>query len=242
MSRIYGRHAVAELLEGAPTAIAAVVVVAGGRLSLEDEEVVARARALAIPVRELDAVDLRRRSGGRGAVQLGADLRVASVDGLESLRGTAEGSELILALDGVTDPHNLGAVLRSAAAFGAAAVVVPRDRSAPLNDAAVRASAGGVAHVPLLRVTNLARALRQLKDQGFWTVGTVPDVGTPLWQADLDGPLVVALGAEGRGLRPNVLKACDMVLRLPLTGPVASLNVSVFAGILCAEVSRRRGA
>ena len=240
MSRIYGRHAVEELLDRHPAAIAAVVV-ATQRLRSEDEALVARVRSAGIPVREVDAAELKRRSGGRGAVRLGCDVRVATIDGIEALGAPGPADPvLVLALDGVTDPHNLGAVLRSAAAFGARAVLTTRDRSAPLNDAAVRASAGGVAYVPVVRVTNLPRALRHLKTQGFWVAGTHVADGTPLWQAPLDGPIVVVLGAEGRGLRPGVLRACDSQLHLPLPGSVQALNVSVFAGIVCAEVARRR--
>ena len=171
---------------------------------------------------------------------MAADIRVASISGPEALVASPGESCLVLALDGVTDPHNLGAILRSAAAFGVRAVLVPRDGSAPLNDAAVRASAGAVAHVPLVRVTNLGRALRQLKDQGFWVVGTDAAQGEDLWTADLDGGLVVVLGAEGKGMRPGISKACDRHLHLSMDGPISSLNVSVMAGIVVSEIARRR--
>lgn len=239
MSRIYGRHAVEELLDHHPAALVAIVI-AAGRLRSEDEELLARARSEGVPVREVGSEDLKQRSGGRGAIRLGADIRVASIDDLDALTPVDGEAKLVLALDGVTDPHNLGAILRTAAAFGASAILVPRDRSAPLNDAAVRASAGGVAYVPVHRVVNLSRCLRQLKDSGYWIVGAHVDGGAALWAAPLTGPLVLVLGAEGSGIRPGVLRACDSLVHLPMGGPVASLNVSVFAGIACAEVARQR--
>ncbi len=239
MSRIYGRHAVEELLDRHPEAVAAVVV-AAGRLRSEDEALLARARSAGVTVREVGSQDLKQRSGGRGAIRIGADIRVASIDDLDALTPAQGESPLVVALDGVTDPHNLGAILRTAAVFEARAIIVPRDRSAPLNDAAVRASAGGVAHVPLHRVVNLSRSLRQLKEVGYWTVGAHVDHGSSLWDAQLTGPLVLVLGAEGSGIRPGVLRACDSVVHLPTAGPVGSLNVSVFAGIACAEVARQR--
>lgn len=235
MSRIYGAHAVGELLDAAPESVVAVLVADG---TDAEPYILERARAAGVPVRTISADELRQRSGGRGGAKLGAELKVASCPGIEALRGEPGVSSIVLALDGVTDPHNLGAILRSAAAFGVEAVVVPRDRSAPLNDAAIRSSAGAVAHVPLERVTNLARTLRQLKDQGYWVLGADSGQGEELWRADLSGPIVFVLGAEGTGLRQGVAKACDLRINLPMPGKVTSLNVSVFAGIICAEAHR----
>lgn len=235
MSRIYGAHAVGELLVSAPEAVTAILVATGSEV---DPRILELARTHGVPVRSVAADELKARSGGRGGARLGADLKVASCPGIEALKPAPGAPSIVLALDGVTDPHNLGAILRSAAAFGVAAVVVPRDRAAPLNDAAIRASAGAVAHVPVERVTNLARTLRQLKDQGYWVLGADAGDGEELWRADLSGPIVFVLGAEGTGLRPGVAKACDLRIHLPMPGKVTSLNVSVFAGIVCAEAYR----
>jgi 23S rRNA (guanosine2251-2'-O)-methyltransferase len=147
---------------------------------------------------------------------------------------------LVVALDGVTDPHNLGAIIRSAAAFGALAVVTTERRAAPLNDAAVRASAGAVAHMPLIRVTNLSRSLRELQAGGYWVVASLAEGGQPLWEIDLTGPIVLVVGAEGAGVRRGIAAVCDLAASLPLPGPVQSLNASVFAGIAAAEVARQR--
>ncbi len=237
MSRVYGHRAIDELLETAPGAIAQLLVARGQAERLEP--LMERARALGIDVRETSELALRKRSGGRGGAVVGAEIRIAATPDLQDVAGE---DALVVALDGVTDPHNLGAVMRSASAFGAAAVVVPKHHTAPLNDAAVRASAGAVAHLPLLRVTNLARALRQLRDGGLWTYATLPGAGPCLWDTDLTGGVALVLGAEGRGVRPGVVKACDLSIGLPLPGTIGSLNVSVFAGLALAEVARQRRA
>lgn len=241
MSRIYGHHAIEELLDASPAAIAAIVT-AEGEPRPEDAALIARARALGIQIRQESSASVRQRSGARGGSSLGADLRVPPAVDPADLHASPGQPRLVLLLDSITDPHNLGAIIRTAAAFGADAVFVPKDRTAALTDAAVRASAGGVAHVPLTRVTNLSRTIRTLKDQGFWVLGTHVDEGVSLWQADLRGPIALVLGAEGAGLRPGVLKACDGLVHLQMPGKVRALNVSVFAGIACGEVLRQRSA
>ena len=144
-------------------------------------------------------------------------------------------------LDGVTDPHNLGACLRSAAAAGATAVVVPKDRSAPLNAAARKAAAGGAEAVPLVRVTNLARAMEQLRRDGVWIVGLAGEAEQSLYQRELTGPLALVLGAEGEGMRRLTREHCDFLVRIPIDAAMESLNVSVAAGICLFEARRQRG-
>lgn len=237
MSRIYGQNAVDDLLATQPDAIERVLIAAGTpRL----EAFVARCRAQGLHVDEVPADALKRRSGGRGAVSIGADLRLPPSTDLHALEALAHEAPFIIALDGVTDPHNLGAIMRSAAAFGARAVVTTERRSAPLNDAAVRASAGAVAHIPLVRVTNLARALRGLKKAGYWVVASLAEGGEALWKLDLTGAIVVVVGAEGAGVRPGVAAVSDFAATLELPGPIQSLNASVFAGIAAAEVAKQR--
>lgn len=239
MSRIYGVNAVGELIDLAPEAVERLIWTPGSGAAAD--KIVARAKKLGIRVDEARAPAQRGRSGGRGGTSIGADLRPPPAIELDALRAGGEvAAPFVVALDQVTDPHNLGAILRSSAAFGAQAVVVPKDKSAPLNDAAVRASAGAAAYVPLIRVTNLARAIRQLRDQGLWAVAADAGGDSTLWEIDLAEPTVFVLGAEGRGLRPGVKRACDLIAALPLTGPVRSLNVSVTAGIALAEAARQR--
>ena len=239
MSRLYGQNAVEDLLTTHPDSIFRVLIARGSqRLT----PFVDKCEALGLRVDIVSPEELKRRSGGRGAVSVGADLHVAPPCDLKELEAMSSQAPFIVALDGVTDPHNLGAIIRSAAAFGAAAVLTTERRSAPLNDAAVRASAGAVAHVPLVRVTNLARALRALKKAGYWVVASLAEGGQPLWELDLTGAIVVVVGAEGAGVRPGVAAASDFSATLPLPGPLQSLNASVFAGIAAAEVARQRSA
>ena len=150
------------------------------------------------------------------------------------------GGTLFLALDGVTDPHNLGACLRSADAAGASAVIVPRDRSASLTPAAAKAASGAAETVPLITVANLARTLRTLREQGMWVVGLAGDTDTVLYQVDLTLPTVLVMGAEGEGLRRLTRETCDQLAAIPMAGSVSSLNVSVAAGIALFEVVRQR--
>jgi 23S rRNA (guanosine2251-2'-O)-methyltransferase len=148
---------------------------------------------------------------------------------------------LLVALDQVTDPHNLGAVVRSAEGAGATGVVVPAHGSARVTPAVARASAGAVEHLPIAVVPNLARYLNEVKGPDLWVWGAASEGGTSLWDADLDGGLVFVLGAEGRGLRPLVRRACDGIVAIPLAGRIESLNVSVASALLVYEARRRRG-
>lgn len=238
MSRIYGANAIIELLEAAPSAVLRVLV--ASESDPATARVLALARSLGIEIARA-GTDRDARSGSRGGSALGADLRPPPQLDPADLRA-GPGRDLIVALDQVTDPHNLGAIVRSAAAFGASAVIVPKDRSAPLNDAAVRASAGAVAFVPIARVTNLARTIRELGQLGWWSVAADAEARETFWDLDLTVPTLLVLGAEGAGIRPAVRKACDLAAAFPLAGPVGSLNVSVAAGIALAEVARQRGA
>jgi 23S rRNA (guanosine2251-2'-O)-methyltransferase len=148
---------------------------------------------------------------------------------------------LLVCLDQVTDPHNLGAVIRSAEGAGATGVVVPSHGAARVTPAVSRSSAGAVEHLPVAVVQNLARYLNDVKGPDLWVWGAASDDGTPLWEAEFDGGAAFVLGAEGRGLRPLVRRACDGLVSIPLAGNVESLNVSVAAAVLLYEVRRRRG-
>jgi 23S rRNA (guanosine2251-2'-O)-methyltransferase len=149
---------------------------------------------------------------------------------------------LLVCLDQVTDPHNLGAVARSAEGAGATGVVVPAHGSARITPAVSRASAGAVEHLPVAVVPNLARYLTEVKGSDLWVWGAASEGGTALWEADLVGGVAFVLGAEGRGLRPLVRRACDAIVSIPLGGRIESLNVSVAAAVLLYEARRQRGA
>ncbi len=146
----------------------------------------------------------------------------------------------LLVLDGVQDPHNLGACLRTADAAGVHAVIVPKDRAVGITPVVSKVACGAAEHVPLIQVTNLARALRQLKDEGVWLLGADERGETPLFNADLKGPLALVLGAEGQGLRRLTREQCDVLISVPMAGSVSSLNVSVATGVCLFEAVRQR--
>jgi len=149
---------------------------------------------------------------------------------------------LILVLDGVTDPHNFGACLRSAEAFGAACVVVPKDNAAPLNQVARKTSSGASELIPVVKVTNLARCLRGLQQDGFWVVGAAGESTAGLEPASHNGPLALVMGSEGAGLRRLTREVCDALVAIPMSGHIESLNVSVATGVLLYDLQSRRGA
>ena len=167
------------------------------------------------------------------------DLRWSEARLLEALRGQARA--LVLVLDGVTDPHNLGACLRSADAAGATAVVIPKDRAADLTGAVRKVACGATESVPLVRVTNLARCLDKLQAAGLWLFGAAGEAREDLYAKDLTGPLALLVGSEGGGLRRLTRERCDFLVRLPMAGAVSSLNVSVATGICLFEIARQRG-
>jgi 23S rRNA (guanosine2251-2'-O)-methyltransferase len=160
---------------------------------------------------------------------------------LAELLDGVTGPALLLVLDGVTDPHNLGACLRVADAAGAHAVIAPRDRAVGLNATASKVASGAAETVPYITVTNLARALRELQEAGVWVVGTAGDAPASLYDTKLDGPCAIVMGAEGEGMRRLTRDTCDEVMHIPMRGSVDSLNVSVASGVCLFESVRQRG-
>ena len=208
------------------------------------KELAERARDLGVKPHARDRVALDRMTGGarhQGIVaRYNAPAPLAESE-LPKLAEQAGKGALFLVLDGVTDPHNLGACLRSAEAAGVTAVIVPKDRAVGITPTVRRASAGAADRVPLVAATNLARTLKALKDAGVWLVGLVGDIETALYAIDLKGPIAIALGSEGEGMRRLTREACDFVARIPMRGGVESLNVSVATGIALFEALRQRG-
>lgn len=164
----------------------------------------------------------------------------SDVQDLIALAKKSDRAPLIVVLDGIQDPHNFGAIVRSAHALGAHGVVIAKDRAAQVTGVVAKSSAGAIEHTPIARVTNISRSLEELKEAGFWTVAADVEGDQPLEQAKLDGPLAVVVGAEGAGVREGVLKNCDFKVRIPMAGQVGSLNASVSAAILLYEVLRQR--
>ncbi len=200
-----------------------------------------REAARGIPVEELPRPELERLA--KGAVHQGVVLYAEPLPLWELAPWLAalEGSDaIVVVLDGIEDPHNFGAIVRSAAACGASAVLFGKDRSAPLSTAAFKSAAGAMEHIPLIRVTNLNSALQKLKEAGFWVAGLEADGSQTLWEANLKGRIAMVIGSEGKGIRRLVNEHCDFHLRIPLSGAITSLNASVSAGIALAECRRQR--
>jgi 23S rRNA (guanosine2251-2'-O)-methyltransferase len=237
-----GIHPVAALLENDPASILELAVAREAR-NPRLEALIARAVTCAIAVQRPPRSTLDRLGDGIRHQDVLARVRDRGAVTERDLRALAEGAgstALFLVLDGVTDPHNLGACLRSAAAAAATAVIVPKDHSAPLNAAARKSGAGGAERVPLIRVTNLARALEHLKQAGVWILGLTGAATESLYGRDLHGPLALVLGAEGTGMRRLTAESCDFLARIPMADAMESLNVSVAAGICLFEALRQR--
>lgn len=237
----YGRKAVRELLDAHPETIHRLAVVQG-RWAEPVRELVARARAAGIPVQIVPRKALDRLAGDGVHQGVVAETTPVATRTLGELLGDADlgAQPILVACDGVTDPHNLGAIARSAAGAGAVGLLVPARQSAPLSGVVRKAAAGALERLPVARVPNLAQALQECADKGWWIVGTAADGDTPLDAADLVRPLVLVVGSEQAGLRPGVRKHCDLVLAIPLAAGVESLNVSVAAGVVLFEAVRQR--
>ncbi|MEM9605448.1 MAG: 23S rRNA (guanosine(2251)-2'-O)-methyltransferase RlmB [Pseudomonadota bacterium] len=238
-SLVYGRHACAAVLDQRPRSVKRLWVQAGLTLDL-----VERAAAAGITVASASQSALDARCDG--GVHQGVCLAVVPRDpeGEDSLwhrLGAVEATPLVLVLDGVQDPRNLGACLRTAEAAGCLAVVTPRDKAAPLSAAARKASVGAAERMPLVRVGNLARTLDTLADHGVWRVGAAGEARVAHTEVDLAVPTALILGAEDRGLRRLTRQKCDHLVHIPMWGAAGSLNVSVAAGVLLFEAVRQRG-
>jgi 23S rRNA (guanosine2251-2'-O)-methyltransferase len=244
MDRLTGIHAVREALE-AGRALDRIVI-ARGRQDTRVEEIVQLARQRSIPVRFEQRGQLDRladSSDHQGVVALAAARETATLEGIlaRANEGSGRGEKgLIVLLDGVEDPHNLGAVIRTALAAGAHGVVIPERRAAGLTDTVARASAGALSHLPIAKVTNLARAMEELKEAGYWLVGLDERADKNYTEVDYSSPVGIVLGGEGKGLHELTRKRCDFVVSLPTVGPVKSLNVSVASGVVLFEVLRQR--
>ena len=239
---VYGLHAVNAVLERAPERVLELWVA----LPREDarlNELRDRARNAGVHVQAVGAEVLAKLVGDVAHQGAAASVRPLKAwdehDLLQALSQVAE-DPLLLILDGVTDPHNLGACLRTADAAGAHAVLIPRDRAAAVDGVVRKVAAGAAEFVPVASVTNLARALDMLKERGIWVVGTDGEAPQTLYAADLKRPLALVLGAEGSGMRRLTRERCDFLVRIPMAGQVQSLNVSVAAGVALFEARRQR--
>ena len=201
----------------------------------------ARAHEAGARVIDADGVRLAKLTGGHGHQGVAARVEpLAAVNSLDDLLDAVVGPPLLLVLDGVTDPHNLGACLRVADGAGAHAVIAPKDHAAGINATVAKVASGAAETVPYFMVTNLARTLGELKERNIWCVGTSDDAPGTLYQSDLRRPLALVLGAEGEGMRQLTRKTCDELISIPMAGAVESLNVSVASGVCLYEAMRQR--
>ena len=238
MGLIYGVNAVNEALKARKVARLLHARGAGARV----DALIARAKELRIPVETSDPMHLDRMARGRVHQGVAAELQQLAAYTLEEVIATADGPPLLVILDGIEDPQNVGAILRSADAAGVNGVVRQARHAARLDGAVAKASAGAVNHVQIATVVNIARTIEELKEQGIWTVGLDGSAAETYDEVDYTLPTAFVLGAEGDGLRRLVRETCDRLVRIPMMGEVESLNVSVAAGIVLFEAVRQRQA
>ncbi|MBO6558315.1 MAG: 23S rRNA (guanosine(2251)-2'-O)-methyltransferase RlmB [Pseudomonadales bacterium] len=235
MSKIFGIHAVQMALAAGQ---GMRLIVREGKLNQRQENLIELART-----KGCDVVREEVASGGNVADQgVALEIRVPAFRSEQALKQSTQATDhpLYLILDGITDPRNFGACLRSAASFGVSGVIVPKDNSAPLNDAAIKTASGAASLVPIYQVVNLSRCLDALKKDNVWVVGAVLGAEQALSDVDLKGPMALVMGAEDSGIRQRVREKCDFLAEIPTSGPELSLNVSVATGICLYEAHKQR--
>jgi len=239
---VYGLHAVRALLEKSPETIKQLWM----QKDRDDDKLKSlfklatkcQLKVQLVPSKSLDKLLATRHQGVIAACVM--KQATTHENDLPRLLEQCQGPPLLLVLDGVEDPHNLGACLRSADAAGVTAVLAPKDRAVGITPVVRKVACGAAEHVPFIQVTNLARSLTQLKAQGIWLYGAAGEAEQTLYQCDFGGPIAIIMGAEGKGLRRLTRETCDYLMRIPMRGSVASLNVSVATGICLFEVGRQR--
>jgi len=239
---VFGLHAVRTLLQQHPQR-ASLLLLQKGREDARATELMQLAQAAGIRVEWRDAAELTKLSGAdrhQGACVTMRPTAALGEGALDELLDKLTTPPFLLVLDGVQDPHNLGACLRTADAAGVNAVIVPRDRAAGLSPTVRKVASGAAESVPLIQVVNLSRTLRWLKERDVWIVGTDDQAPKTIYETDLKGPLALVLGAEGPGLRRLTKENCDALVGIPMRGVVESLNVSVAAGVVLFEATRQR--
>ena len=248
---LFGFHAVGVRLRTAPQSVVEVHVDTSRR-DARMRQFIERATEAGVRLLESDGLRLSKLCGSHGHQGVAARVReIAQIHSLDEVLENLEAAQsalpaaerdapLILVLDGVTDPHNLGACLRVADGAGAHAVIAPKDHAAGINATVAKVASGAAETVPYFMVTNLARTLNELKERSIWVVGTSDSAARTLYQADLRGPVALVLGAEGAGMRQLTAKTCDELVSIPMRGAVESLNVSVASGICLYEAVRQR--
>lgn len=238
---VFGFHAINAILDTDARRVQLVYLLQG-RQDKRAQELLARLSEHGVKPELVskDVLDGFSKGSHQGVVAQVLPARQYHEQDLYQMVEKSESTPLILVLDGITDPHNLGACLRTADAAGVMAVIVPKDNSAGLSDVARKVASGAADTVPLIAVTNLARALKKLQELGLWVTGTAGETDQLVFDADLSGPRVIVMGAEGKGMRRLTRECCDELVKIPMRGVVSSLNVSVATGVVLFEVLRQR--
>jgi 23S rRNA (guanosine2251-2'-O)-methyltransferase len=237
---LFGFHAVGVRLKTAPRSIIEIYT-DPSRKDARMRQFTARAAEAGVRIIEADGMRLAKLAGSHGHQGVAARVEVLkAVNSLDDMLDGLQEPPLLLVLDGVTDPHNLGACLRVADGAGAHAVIAPKDHAVGVNATVAKVASGAAETVPYFMVTNLARTMGELKERSIWCIGTSDDAPRTLYQADLKVPLALVLGAEGSGMRQLTRKTCDELVSIPMRGGVESLNVSVASGVCLYEALRQR--
>ena len=238
---LFGFHAVGVRLKTAPRSIIEIYF-EPTRRDARMRQFIERATEAGVRLIEADGMRLAKLAGSHGHQGVAARVEpLAQTHSLDDLLDTIEGPPLLLVLDGVTDPHNLGACLRVADGAGAHAVIAPKDHAVGINATVAKVASGASETVPYFMVTNLARTLNELKERSIWCIGTSDGTSKTIYQADLKAPVALVMGAEGEGMRQLTRKTCDELVGIPMRGAVESLNVSVASGVCLYEALRQRG-
>ena len=241
---VFGLHAVEAILKHNADSVQQLLVL-HGRSDQRLQPLLDRAARLGIAIKEADRGELDELTGGvhQGIAALCQGLKLERSEGfLEQLLQGLDHPPFLLVLDGVTDPHNLGAVLRTADAAGVDAVIVPKDKSVLMTPTVRKVACGAAESVPFITVTNLARTLKMLQDNRIWVMGAAGEADKSIYATDFKGPLALVLGSEGKGMRRLTREHCDAIFSIPMAGEVSSLNVSVSAGVCLFEAVRQRNA
>lgn len=238
--QVYGIHAVQALLQQEGRVLR--LQVQKGRNDERLEQLLELAKLKRIPVEAVARKDLDEANEGRhqGVVATVSPARTLNERDLDILLDQLDVPPLLLILDGVTDPHNLGACLRSADAAGVHAVILPKDKSASLNATVRKVACGAADVIPVIQVTNLARTMREVQERGVWIYGTAGEAEQSIYETKITGPAALVMGAEGKGMRRLTREHCDELVKLPMAGSVSSLNVSVATGVCLFEIVRQR--
>lgn len=201
------------------------------------------ARSAKIPVTKIDARKIGKIAGDvnhQGVIALISPIRTVTIEELLQKVNKEARPSCIVLLDRINDPHNMGAIIRSAEVFGASGIIYPARENVPLTETVVKASAGAAFHIPVCKSGNLVPTIQQLKENGFWIYGSAADANTELWKTDFNRNCVIVIGSEEKGIRPLIRKQCDVLFKIPQRGKTESLNASVAAGVILSEILRQK--